>query len=65
MTSEVFYRIWSEWDLGEENYIFTTEQVAKAWIDRINKECGVYEDGDTIDDIWNEYQGVYKVEVIE
>ena len=64
MISKVFYMIWSEWDFGQEHCLFTTEKAAKDWIDSINRDNGLYEDGSTIDDLWDDLQGVYKVEVV-
>ena len=64
MTQKFMFTIWSEWDVGHENYVFMSEEAAKRWVDPINKDNGVYDDGDTIESVWNNYQGVHKVEVI-
>ena len=59
-----FYSLWSEWDMGQEGLIFSSIEAAKVWTDRGNKLNGVYEEGDTLDDIWDDLQGVHLLEIV-
>lgn len=29
------YKVWLEWDLGQDNIIFTTKEKAKRWLDQV------------------------------
>jgi len=31
---KILYRIWCEWDLGFERYIFFSEDIARKWLEK-------------------------------
>ena len=34
------FKVWMEWDCGQDYLVFTTEEKARAWIDAIVKDEG-------------------------
>jgi hypothetical protein len=45
------YRVWCEWDIGQEYELFADEDLAYKWAKDSLKECGIEED---IDDLIEE-----------
>jgi hypothetical protein len=59
------YRVWSEWDCGEENIIFKTKADAMDWVEE-NPYLKEVECGYTNEELWNEgLIGIEEVEVYE
>jgi hypothetical protein len=34
MSNVKVYRIWSEWDIGHEDVVFTSEELAREWAEK-------------------------------
>lgn len=46
--SDTVIRMWCEWSLGQEDFVFTTEAKAIAWMEEALAEAGI---GDPIDEL--------------
>jgi hypothetical protein len=42
------YQIYSEWDIGLENHIFSTKEVARSWAITALKDSGIEEPFDEL-----------------
>jgi hypothetical protein len=48
------FKVWLEWDCGQDYLVFTTEEKAIAWIDAIAKD----EDAGLVDEFPNGYSDI-------
>ena len=50
------YRIYCEWDIGNEDIVFTTEAKAKKWCEEnesLTEMCGPGQDFESLDEIFD------------
>jgi hypothetical protein len=38
---KVMYKLWIEWNLGQDHFVFKSEKAAKRWFKAIRKQCNV------------------------
>ena len=58
------FRIWCEWDIGERDVYFHTEELAKEWLENNEGLKEILEDGDTLDDLFaDSYVGIEEISI--
>lgn len=53
-TPQRFFKLWCEWDYGQDGYVFDTEQAAKDWLTRSVKEIDGDEPNVTVEEMFDE-----------
>ncbi|PHS22240.1 MAG: hypothetical protein COA84_13870 [Robiginitomaculum sp.] len=63
---KTFYKIWSEWDFGLEDTIYTSEAVAKKYAKAAYEENGSFDlEEEPFEDIWEDLMNTEQVELVE
>lgn len=57
---ETVYRVWSEWDIGQDEIVFATKELAMDWLKRSHEFSTIEE---SLDECIGE--GLYGIEPIE
>lgn len=56
------YKLWCEWDIGQDGLVFASYDDAMEWA----REAGadLVEEGDTFEDIWEAYMSVDELTLV-
>lgn len=61
------FKVWLEWDYGQEDFVFTSEEAAKRWVNEAQISTGNYdEDGAEIFDTYDalEEDGMVSIQLV-
>lgn len=58
------YKMWCEWDIGHEGYLFKSKEDGIKFFDEYLKlEPDLLNEGETTEDIWNDFIGLEEMEI--
>lgn len=56
------YTMWAEWDIGQQRYVFTSVEDAKAYLQKVI-DNGYLDPEDTVEELWGDLVGVDRMEI--
>jgi hypothetical protein len=58
------FRVWCEYDYGQDSYVFSSEENAISWINSIlEADLGHFEADTSVEDLWND--GLVSIALLE